>query len=239
MPPKFLRLQFFADWFPLASHALFAMDADIVKDMFNSAAESAVIKGNSYRLAYPLIGDGILALPMNEKWKTQRRLTEHAFRLENLKYSHAQINKVLVRMLDRWNARYAASKAAGTSDSLTSLPSDPALAKKQGWFDIRHDMLRVTMDIICQVGFGRDYEAGAEKEHLLQQERETFTAVSLKSKLEGPEASKDGEPLYRVFNEILVKMANRARILPFAYMFTEDDRGALPFFLPLTDSSPF
>lgn len=85
MPNKFMRFQFFSDWFPLGGQALFVLDADIVKDMFNSTAEAGVIKGNSYRLAYPLIGDGILAMPMNDKWKVQRRLTEHAFRLENLK----------------------------------------------------------------------------------------------------------------------------------------------------------
>lgn len=119
-------------------------------------------------------------------------------------------------MLDRWTRGYEdASKFADK----TSMPDDPAQRKAEGWFDLRHEMLRTTMDVICQVGFGRDYEEGMEKEYLLLQEKETFTAPSLKKMLD--ETNKEGgEPLYRTFNEILSKMAGRSRMIPLFYRFT-------------------
>ncbi|KAJ3339910.1 hypothetical protein HDU93_007684 [Gonapodya sp. JEL0774] len=202
---KFLRIQMMGPYMPMASEALYILDVEVLKDVFTAASESKLKKGRSYKIAAPIIGDGILASPWGEQWKHQRKLVEVAFRVENLKYSHKQVAKSAMRLLDRWRQRYDVSVKEGVP----------------GWFDLRAEMLRTTMDVICQVGFGRDYESGAERAILFEMEKETYTTTSLRGTLKS--ASKgvelDGEPLFHVFKEVLTTMADvTLRINPMSFV---------------------
>ncbi|KXS20939.1 cytochrome P450 [Gonapodya prolifera JEL478] len=202
---KFLKIQMMGPYLPMSSEALFILDVDVLKDALVATAESKVAKGRSYRIAAPIIGNGILANQWGEEWKHQRKLVEVAFRLENLKYSHKQVAKSAMRLLDRWRQRYDLSQKSGVP----------------GWFDLRSDMLRTTMDVICQVGFGRDFEVGAERSALFELEKETYTTTSLKSKLKTASKSVelDGEPLHDVFKEVLTTMADvSVRINPLSFL---------------------
>ncbi|KAI9003963.1 cytochrome P450 [Hyaloraphidium curvatum] len=227
VPNKFMRMQFLSEWIPLGpGQYLFPLDADVVKDMLNSTAESGVEKGDAYNLVARLIKGGILQLPMNEKWKHQRRLTENAFRLENLKFSHKQIAKVVSRVLERWQARHDAWRARiarGEATESEKIPGDPKKRAADGWLDIRPEMLRITMDVICQVGFGKDFEAGSDREALMKDEREIFQAESLKKVLDPADPDQEpGEPLYRTFNKILTSASQRDRRLPIIGYFSDE-----------------
>ncbi|KXS14789.1 cytochrome P450 [Gonapodya prolifera JEL478] len=192
---KFLKLQLLGSYLPVSPEILYILDVEVVKDALVATAESKVAKGKPYHLmAGPLIGEGILASTWGDGWKHQRKLMEVAFRLENLKYSHKQVAKSAMRLLGRWRARHELVAKTGEA----------------GWFDLRAEMLRTTMDVICQVGFGRDFESGAERSAFFELEKSTYTTPSLRSTLRS--ATKgidlDGEPLYEVFNQVLTTMAD-------------------------------
>jgi len=167
---KFFKLDFLNPFIPyLGRTSLFVTDADALQDILKPATEVKLVKGGSYKVAGPLIGDGVLSSPtVGDRWKHNRKTLERGFKLENLKKSHLRINSVVDRCVQRWTNE----------------------ASFHDWFDIREEMLRLTMDVICQVGLGKDYED------------------LHRADIPGP------KQLYWIINTILVRMAATANRPP-------------------------
>ncbi|TPX34849.1 hypothetical protein SmJEL517_g02588 [Synchytrium microbalum] len=154
---------------PFGSSMVVASDPQFIEELLSAKVMDDMVKGRSYDITADLIGKGILS-NTGESWKHNRRLVELGFRLENLRFSAKRINTVLDRLITRWK-----------SDATTFQNQE---------FDLRSEMLRTTMDVICQVGFGRDYESPEEA-----------------AKISSP----NNESLWLVFQNILDDIALRAR----------------------------
>ncbi|KAI8810037.1 cytochrome P450 [Cladochytrium replicatum] len=112
-------------------------DLDTVLDLLSARTQDSQTKGRAYNVAKPLIGNGVLS-SSGSVWKTHRRMLDLGFRIENLRQASNEMNKPINRLIDRW---------LKNPDQFQQSP-----------FDMREEMLRLTIDVICQVGFGRDFE---------------------------------------------------------------------------------
>ncbi|KAI8805225.1 cytochrome P450 [Cladochytrium replicatum] len=154
-------------------------DVNVVTDLLSGRAQDSQVKGKEYQTAYPLIGDGILS-SSGPNWKVHRRLMEPGFRLEGLRAANKAMETPIDRVINRWmndTANYADKP-----------------------FDIRGEFLRLTVDVIAQVGFGRDFE-GIDDKLLIAN-----LAPSPKRRV-----------LYQLFADVTHKMSQNVFLPPWFY----------------------
>ncbi|KAI8810082.1 cytochrome P450 [Cladochytrium replicatum] len=157
---------------------LMLTDVDALYDLLSPRMQDSQVKGKAYDAAWPLIGDGILAIS-GPSWKAHRKVIDNGFRLENLRSGAKMMKAPIDRLIKRW----------------TSNP-DQYQTKS---FDMIEETLRLTMDVICQVGFSRDFEDTSGK--LYEQQAKKYLGDSEESK----------RLLYQVFadvNERVARLAN-------------------------------
>jgi hypothetical protein len=98
-------------------------------------------KGLPYRNIRYALGRGLVTAN-GEKWRTHRRISERAFHRTALRAMLPQFAKHTAQLLDIWAAKAAASPTAGAGEEAGLV------------LDAHAEMQALTLDIICEVGFG-------------------------------------------------------------------------------------
>eukprot|EP00808_Paulinella_micropora_P002175 g68255.t1 len=99
------------------------------------------VKGESYRDAAPLVGEGVLS-SHGVIWRQQRLLANKGFSLAVLEQSMVHVEHSLELLAARWTAR----------------------ARDQQEVDVTQDTLLLTMDVLGQVAFSSDFHSLTAKD---------------------------------------------------------------------------
>mmetsp|Transcript_31056 Transcript_31056/g.80576 ORF Transcript_31056/g.80576 Transcript_31056/m.80576 type:complete len:524 (-) Transcript_31056:16-1587(-) len=123
---------------PGTHSVLVISDLAAVKEMLHRRSFGMYAKGESYDVANPLVGSGILVADDGPGWETMRTLANAGFRVANLEESIPMIAEVTARMVERWK-------------------SDIRTGQKE--LDIFGWTLRLTMDILGRFAFSHDFQS--------------------------------------------------------------------------------
>jgi len=134
----FFPLRVFSPWLPFISRVtIIIWDPAGIKQMLSHKSHCHFLKGGSYDLAAPLIGQGLLRSSGLE-WKTQRLIAEQGFRLKTLQLACSAAGKTTSRLFNKWDA---------------------SCEQQSNTVDVLADMLKLTMDVLCSVGFSYDLQS--------------------------------------------------------------------------------
>jgi cytochrome P450 len=157
-----VRFWFLPRWLPFSVPLLVVWDPCAVKSLLSYKNHDyrapKLIKGRAYDIAAPLIGKGLLSSE-GPGWHQQRRLADGGFRNDVLKRVVSVVCSVVGPTMDRWDA------LAEDPGKVSKAASCPATCggelAEQGVVEVVEEMLKVTMDVLGEVGFGYSFNSTA------------------------------------------------------------------------------